>query len=252
MATIDHYDFHSTSRRSCVWAFLCMTFFLFATSAVEGQELAETAGPPPDPRKAAPIDLTGYWVSLVSEDWRWRMLTPPKGDYISVPLNEAGRAEADLWTPDEPASCKPFGAAAIMRVPTRLRVSWVGDSTLRIETDHGMQVRGLAFGSSATFEGRPASRQGDSVAEWDGTSLKVVTRNMKAGYLRWNGVPFSDQTTLTEYFELHTGFEDDWMTVTSIVSDPTYLTTDFVTSSSFKREASDAKWNPVPCQEPAS
>ena len=36
--------------------------------------------PPPPPRAGAPIDLTGYWVSIVTADWRWRMVTPAKGD----------------------------------------------------------------------------------------------------------------------------------------------------------------------------
>src|SRR6201987_664053 len=78
-------------------------------------------GPPPTPKAAAPIDLTGYWVALVTEDWRWRMVTPPKGDYASVPLNPEGRKVADTWDPakDESAGnqCKAYGAAALLRVP---------------------------------------------------------------------------------------------------------------------------------------
>ena len=49
-------------------------------------------------RAAAPVDLTGYWVSVVTEDWPWRMHTPPQGDYASIPLNDEGRRVADLWT----------------------------------------------------------------------------------------------------------------------------------------------------------
>src|SRR5713101_2593807 len=72
---------------------------------------------PRTPKAIAPIDLTGYWVAVVTEDWRWRMLTPPKGDYASVPLNDEGRKVADTWDPAQAASdgCKPFGAAAVMR-----------------------------------------------------------------------------------------------------------------------------------------
>src|ERR1700686_2488984 len=57
------------------------------------------AGPPPTAQAAAPIDLTGYWVSIVSEDWRFRMLTPAKGDYAGVPLNAEARKGADAWDP---------------------------------------------------------------------------------------------------------------------------------------------------------
>ena len=38
-------------------------------------------------RDRAPIDLTGYWVSYVTENWRYRMVTPAKGDYQGVQLN---------------------------------------------------------------------------------------------------------------------------------------------------------------------
>src|ERR1051326_5188144 len=73
-------------------------------------------GPPPSPRAAARIDITGYWVSLVTEDWRYRQFTPPKGDYESVPLNADGKKLADAWDPakDEAAGeqCKAYGAAA--------------------------------------------------------------------------------------------------------------------------------------------
>ena len=55
--------------------------------------------PPATPRGRAPIDLTGYWVSIVNEDWRWRMVTPPKGDFASVPLNPEGTKVADAWDP---------------------------------------------------------------------------------------------------------------------------------------------------------
>src|SRR5881296_4740663 len=54
--------------------------------------------PPPAARAAAPFDMAGYWVSIVSEDWRWRMF-PNKGDYAGVPLNAEGRKVADGWDP---------------------------------------------------------------------------------------------------------------------------------------------------------
>src|SRR5439155_8368634 len=72
-------------------------------------------GPPQTARQMAPIDSTGYWVSLITEDWRWRMLTPPKGSYPSIPLNAEGKRIANAWDPakDEAAGeqCKAYGAA---------------------------------------------------------------------------------------------------------------------------------------------
>ena len=98
-------------------------------------------GPPPTPRAGALTDLTGYWVSLVTEDWRYRQFTPPKGDYTSVPINPAGRKIADAWDPakDEAAGeqCKAYGAAGLMRMPTRVHITWQDDATLKLETDAG-------------------------------------------------------------------------------------------------------------------
>ena len=84
-------------------------------------------GAPPTARAAAPIDLTGTWVSVVTEDWRWRMRTPPKGDYASVPLNDAATKAADAWDPAKDTAageqCRGYGAAAIMRMPGRIRIA---------------------------------------------------------------------------------------------------------------------------------
>ena len=206
------------------------------------------ATPEPTGREAAPVDMTGYWVSVITEDWRWRMMTPAKGDYASLPLNDEGRRVADTWDPDNDAdNCKPYGAAGLMRMPLRVHVHWEDDDTLRIDTDHGMQSRMLHFNDSDSMGGEP-TLQGDSVAEWDGASLNVVTSHLSAGYLRRNGVPYSENTVLTEYFERHAAYDEEWITVTTIVNDPQYLRQEFITSSSFKRLQDDSSWNPVACE----
>lgn len=231
-------------RCTAVWtAALICGFSQAVIGQVSGQGQERGA------REAAPIDLTGYWVAVVTEDWRWRMQTPPKGDYASLPLNEAGRQMADSWDPErDEGTCRPYGAANIMRMPLRIRVSWENDATLRIDTDHGVQTRLLHFDASAAMQSRP-SLQGDSVAEWDGQSLKVVTRNLRPGYLRRNGVPYSGDAVVTEYFDRHAAYDEEWITVTTIVNDPTYLQQEFITSSSFKQLVNDASWNPVPCDD---
>jgi hypothetical protein len=206
-------------------------------------------------RASAPIDITGYWVSVVTEDWRWRMLTPPKGDASGVPLNIEGRKAADTWDParDQATgeSCRAYGAAGIMREPTRLHITWQDDRTLRIDLDAGAQTRRLGF-NPATGAGRAkAARtwQGSSVAKWDG-SLVVVTTGMRPGYLRKNGVPYSENAVLTEYFDLVPAQPngDRWLVVSSIVDDPRYLTEPFVTSTHFRREADGGAWHPTPCE----
>jgi hypothetical protein len=216
---------------------------------------------------AAAVDLTGYWVSLVTEDWRYRMVTPIKGDYVGVPLNPVGRKVADAWDPirDEAAGeqCKAYGAGGIMRMPGRLHLTWQDDHTLKLDMDAGMQTRTLAFGASPRKGG---DWQGVSVASWDratsvmgtrglflaapprGGSLKVVTTRMKAGYLRKNGVPYSAGATITEYldrFELPGG--DALLVVSTEVVDPTYLVQPFWTSTHFKKQNDASGWNPTPC-----
>jgi hypothetical protein len=212
---------------------------------------------------------------VVTEDWRWRMLIPRKGDYSSVPLNAAGKKEADIWDPSKLAAdgCKPFGAAAIMRVPGRLRIRWDDDATLRIETDAGQQTRLLHFegpGASAPPSASPGDRtwQGRSIATWErilqpgglGVSLqqapprtgtlKVLTTNLRAGYLRRNGVPYSQDAIVSEYFDRFGDDGIDWLTVLTIVEDPRYLDQPFITSTHFKREADSSKWTPAPCEQP--
>jgi hypothetical protein len=229
-----------------------------------GRGGGRAAGPPPSPKAEAPIDLTGYWVSVVDEDWRFRMLTPSKGDTQSVPLNPEGLKVTDAWDPakDEAAGdqCKSYGAAAIMRNPGILHITWQDDDTLRVEMDTGTQTRLLHFGNWKSPDEK-ATWQGDSVAEWEtpqpagrgaprppGGNLKVITTHMRAGYLRKNGVPYSAGATLTEYYDLIQGVDGKpWLIVTSMVQDPMYLRMTFITSSNFKKQPDGSGWDPTPC-----
>lgn len=231
-------------------------------------------------RAEAPIDLTGTWVSLITEDWAYRMLTPAIGDTISVPVNDAAKEVTNAWDLDADNAaglqCKAFGAARIMRVPTRLKISWQDDYILRIETDAGSQSRLLRFSSTGRRSllsmmldaaNQPRSWQGYSVADWEnilidrsttnipvtepppGGTLKVITTRMRPGYLRPNGVPYSEDAILTEYFNRFTAPDgEEWFVVTTIVDDPTYLRQPYVTTSHFRRESNDSKWNPTPCE----
>ena len=135
-------------------------------AAAQGRGFA----PPPTGQAGAVIDLTGYWVSQVNEDWRWRMMTPPKGDYASVPLNAEGRKAGDAWDPakDEAGGqqCKAYGAAGLMRLPTRLHITWADDKTLKVEADAGTQTRLFHFDGSKWQGGGEPQWQGDSVASW--------------------------------------------------------------------------------------
>ena len=222
---------------------------------------AQARGPAPrNPKDGALIDMTGYWVAIVSEDWRFRMLTPAKGDYPDIqPLNDAGKKIADAWDPakDEAAGeqCKGYGAANIVRIPTRLRISWANDTTLKIEFDAGTQTRLLRFGQEAPAAG-PPDWQGFSATQWEppvgrgsGGSLKVVTTRMRPGYLQKNGVPYGANASMTEYFDIAPmpNGGGPVLLVTTIVDDPQYLNVPFIVSSQFKKEADGSKWDPTPC-----
>jgi hypothetical protein len=242
---------------------LTICALLVAAAALGAQGRGGTpAAPPPSPWAAAPIDLTGYWVAVISEDWRWRMVTPAKGDYASIPLTPAGKNAADQWDPakDEAAGeqCKSYAAPALMRAPTRLHVTWQDDRTLKIDTDYGQQTRRLSFTPSKP--GAERTWQGESFAQWEmaprgrgaagpaSGNLKVVTTNLRPGYLRKNGVPYSANAVLTEYWDAYaTPRGDQLLIITSIVHDPENLQTDWLTSLNFKKEPGGAKWDPSPC-----
>ncbi|HLI84741.1 MAG TPA: hypothetical protein VKV17_12525 [Bryobacteraceae bacterium] len=218
-------------------------------------------GPPPTPKAAAPIDITGYWVSVVTEDWRYRMVTAPKGKFGGVPLNPEGRRVANAWDPakDEAAGqqCRAYGAAALMREPGRFHIAWQDDRTLRVDADTGKQTRLFHFGAQPPPEIEP-SWQGYSVAEWEpavagrgpskGGDLKVVTTHLLAGYLRKNGIPYSANAVVTEYYDLiHAPNGDQWLVVSTEVNDPQYLTMPFITSTHFKKLPDASGWDPEPC-----
>jgi hypothetical protein len=243
----------------CAFAILLLSLLTIAAVGAQGRA---TQAPVSTARADAPIDLTGNWVSVVTQDWRWRMVTPAKGDYASIPITLEAKKAGDNWDParDEAAGeqCKSYGAPALMAVPTRLRINWQDANTLKIETDAGTQTRLFYFGDKRPQRGAP-TWQGDSVAQWDrpragrgvapkGGSLKVVTSHLRPGYLRKNGVPYSTDAVLTEYWDVSADPNgDQWITLTSTVQDDKYLREPWVTALNFKKERDGAKWDPTPC-----
>jgi hypothetical protein len=242
-----------------------LLFLVIVVLVAKGNAFAQARGrgaapaTPQTAKAAAPIDMSGYWVSIVTEDWRYRMVTPARGDYQGVPMTPEARKIADAWDPaKEEASgelCKSYGAPTILRLPGRLHVTWQDDQTLRMDTDAGKQTRIFHFGSWKAPAGEPHTIQGDSIASWEGGgrgatdgAMKVTTSNLKAGFLRKNGVPYSENATVTEYYEL-IAMPDGTplLLVTISTTDPAYLRQPFVITSQFKKEPSDAKWHPTEC-----
>ena len=155
-----------------------------------------------------------------------------------------------------------------MRMPTRLNITWQGDDVLKVETDAGQQTRLLQFApkgqpGAQIAAGVLGGRVGADRRSWRGPrrhapaapppptlALKVVTTNLLEGWLRRNGVAYSDATTLTEYWD-RVAFPngDVWLTVSQYVTDPKYLTAEYTTSMHFKREPDGSKWKPAPCRQ---
>ncbi len=248
---------------SCTLAIAALLFTPPQNAYAQRGGAAGRGGRGASPRDAAPIDLTGYWVSVITEDWKLRMVTPPKGVYETLTLNAEGRRVGDTWDPakDEAAGeqCRAYGAANIMRLPGRLHITWENDNTLRIDTDSGTQTRLFHFGSAPSTLGEP-SWQGYSAAEWQTAAggrgapqqrsgnLKVVTTNLRAGYVRKNGAPYSNRTVVTEYYDLNTlPNGDQYLTVTTKVDDFVYFSRFYLTSSDFKKLPDATSWNPTPC-----
>ena len=192
-------------------------------------------------------------------------------------MNAEARRIANEWdaAKDEAAGnqCRAYGAVGVMQRPGRLRVNWASDTVLQLDADAGTQTRLFRFGPALAQRGEP-SWQGYSAAEWQiprgalldlggvgvvagngaqrpqnrGGTLKVTTSNMRPGYLRKNGVPYSATAVLTEYFNRLTGSDGQvYLTVTAMLDDPVYLTQPFVRTYQFKKEAAGAGWDPTPC-----
>jgi len=253
---------------------------LLLTALGLGASFVSAQSPRPDapqspltPKQAAVIDLTGYWVSIVDEDWRWKMVTPAKLDFVSIPYNKAGIAEGAKWDLDKDNAdgnqCRAYGAAGLMRMPTRLHIFWADDNTLQVDSDAGTQTRLFHFDGPKWNGGEP-TLQGDSVAKWEkqiqtrgfapkfggsapgkGGTLHVVTTHMKPGYYRKNGAPYSGDAVLIEYFdrtELDVpGYVKTYLALTTVVQDPKYLNDQFITSEQFLKEPDGTKWHPTPC-----
>jgi uncharacterized protein YbdZ (MbtH family) len=258
---------------------------LLASPVAAQQRPAGAQGTPPrSARAASPEDYAGYWVSEVTEKWRFRMLVPDKNDYTQVPLNPEGRKVAAGWDPvkDDASgeACRSYGAAALLQVPGRLHTYWQDDNTFRIDTDSGTQTRLFHFGG-APRANEAASWQGYSAAEWGGDEprdrrdgqggpvqdregrlivadaqqkpadyLKVVTTRLRPGYLQKNGVPYSGNAIVEEYFDTFSDpyTKNTWLVVTTMVTDPQYLIEPIVMHAHFKKIPDASGWDPTPCR----
>lgn len=223
-------------------AILAIVLWLWSPSAMQAQNGRGQGGSPPTAKASAPVDLTGYWTAVLTEDWHVRMFTAPRGDFGSgapgaiaqvvtgrlgvganpaqngnIPYNLKGAQAAMAWDGAEDEAegnrCKAYGAPGIMRQPTHLHITWPDDNILKVEADFGTQTRLLHFAPPP--EGPEPTLQGHSTASWiimgggggqanfeRGGALKVVTTHLQPGYYWKNGMPYTANAVLKENFFL--------------------------------------------------
>jgi len=183
---------------------------------------------------------SGMWTAMYHEDELERTDPgPAPGDYLGIPINDDERLRADTWDGDTVSvlqhQCIPHSAPYAMRGPSGLKISTVNDPV-------SGQI--IAFIIDGTYTGprtiwmdgrehpsqfAPHTWAGFSTGAWEGDTLRIETTHIKAGYLRRNGIAFSDEATLTEFFDLH----DKYLTLTTITEDPVYLTEPFILTSNW-------------------
>ncbi len=265
------------------------TVFGQVYTPAQAQQAPAPAGPPTGQTQAG-FDLTGVWVSIVTEEWRWRMVTPHKGDFDTIPITDEARTVGNAWDPAKDTAdgnaCRAYGAIGIMRIPARFRFSWQDANTLKMEVDAGQQTRLFRVGNDVQVPAGSTDFQGFSTARWlrpggldpaaaqargggafgafvpaapgragnapppvpRGGTLLIRTVNMKSGYLRKNGLPYSDNATMTEYYNTHrTPDGNQWLTVTQLVRDPRFIQGEYVSNWHYRKEPDASKWRPTPC-----
>ena len=189
----------------------------------------------------AQVDFTGEWAPLYHEDGPERGPGPELADYTEMPINDAARMQADSYDADrisvvEEYQCRPHGADYALRGLGQVRI-WrdIDPASQRVIAFH---MHFLACDSERTIylDGRPHppadalhTFQGFSTGVWEGNMLTVTTTHLKTNYLRRNGLPRSDQATLTEHWTRH----GEYLTITTVIEDPVFLTEPLVRSDNW-------------------
>jgi len=258
------------SRRKRGGAALALALALAVPAALvaqAGQARGGGGAAPASAKTVAPVDLTGYWVSIVTEDWIERMApdSPPSGTGRGGRgVFPGGGGQPTATRPANADPCRVYAAGGSLRVPGRLNITWADDNTLKLDMDAGRQTRLLHFGATQPPSSE-RSAQGYSVATWETgraggafgggrgggapapprwANLKVVTTSMNGGYLLSSRSTYSENAVLTEHFSAHQDFGADYFTVTAIIEDgPTTR----ITSSTFKKEPNGSKFSPTGC-----
>jgi hypothetical protein len=200
------------------------------------------------------MNLSGYWNPIYDEDWLERIPGPDVGDYAGLPITDAARLRADTWDaglltlPEH--QCKPHPSTYGFRGVGQLRI-WetrdqVSQQIVKLDTYIVWQAQHREIwmdGRPHPSENAPHTWQGFSTGTFEGDVLVVRTTHLKAGWMRRNGLPLSDQATMTERFFRH----GNLMTHVLMISDPVYLSEPLVKSNGFVW-IENGDLQPYPCR----
>jgi hypothetical protein len=189
---------------------------------------------------SAQIDLTGAWAGVFHEDQPHRNPGASLGDYLGLPINESARAFGDAWSGSRMTvpehQCQAHSVPYMERGPLNMRI-WderdpMTEQLVAIHIDiSNYQQRRIIW-----MDGRPHPSpnaehtwMGFSTGEWQGDTLVVTTTHIKQEWLHngRNGLPQSDQATLTEHYFRH----GNVLTQMTYLDDPVYLTEPLVKST---------------------
>jgi hypothetical protein len=188
-------------------------------------------------RAYAQMDFSGEWQPVRNQD---NSENPLPGDWLGIPLNEAGLARSEAWDASIASlpewQCRPHGWAYIYRGPTALRIWREIDPVSRDVTAFHVQWQ-QSSSTPVYLDGRPHppdyapySWMGFSTATWEGNVLKITTTHLKEDYYRRNGIFASDKATVTTYWTRH----GEYLTWVNIVKDPVYLTEPLIRSGEYR------------------
>ena len=201
----------------------------------------------------AQTDLSGEWRVVRSED---NFHNPYNGDTGGLPMNASAFRRSDGWDASIQSlpewQCRPHSGAYITRGPSALKIFKQVDPVSReIVAFHTEWLRSIdnpiwMDGRGHPSELAPHTWSGFSTGEWQGDVLKVTTTHMKEDYVRRNGPPQGDRTTMTEYLSLRSVGNEDFLSWTKVVYDPDYLTEPLVRTTEYIRRP-NAQVPPYPC-----
>ena len=195
----------------------------------------------------------GYWVSLVTDDWRYRMLTPPKGNADYMPVNAEARRVMDEWDPakDEAGgeACRGYGAGGVMRLPGRLHITWENDNTLKMDIDAGTQTRRFVFGAAPrraaepSWQGSPRRRAGCFPGRRGRGAERPPRSARRDDDAPASGLPAEERHPLQRQRTYHRVLRaprrdeaQEYLAVTTMVDDPQYLALPYIKTYEYKKQ----------------